>query len=383
LTVRMRPDLGSFLLRKHALPPGFLAVASSRTPTVMNPNVLPPPLPLPLDPARCIGITTTVPVEIIYAAGLTPVDLNNLFITSERRDELVDEAEYAGFPRTCCCWTKGIYGATHRFGIKRLIGVVQGDCSNTHALMEALTHEGVECIPFDFPHRPDEKRMAEAMQRLSEVLGAELAEAEAWKEKLAGARALAADIDRLSWHEQRITGRENHLWLVSASDFCATPERYVHAAEQFAEVASRRPPLPCRVRLGYVGVPPIADEIYAHVEAHGGLVVYNETQRQFAMSEPSGSLREQYSRYTYPYGIFTRLKDMKREIERRSLDGVIHYTQSFCFRRIEDRILREELSVPVLTLECDRPGPLSGQVKTRLEAFVETLSARKEGRRLF
>ena len=28
-----------------------------------------------------IGITTTVPVEIIIAAGHTPVDLNNLFIT--------------------------------------------------------------------------------------------------------------------------------------------------------------------------------------------------------------------------------------------------------------------------------------------------------------
>ena len=28
-----------------------------------------------------IGLTTTVPVEVIFAAGDTPVDLNNIFIT--------------------------------------------------------------------------------------------------------------------------------------------------------------------------------------------------------------------------------------------------------------------------------------------------------------
>ena len=47
-----------------------------------------------------------------------------------------------------------------------------------------------------------------------------------------------------------------------------------------------------------------------------------------------------------------------------------------------DRLLRDTVDIPVLTLECDRPGPLSGQVKTRLEAFVQTLGVRKEGRSL-
>jgi hypothetical protein len=32
-----------------------------------------------------IGITATVPVEVILAAGFKPVDLNNLFITSDFR----------------------------------------------------------------------------------------------------------------------------------------------------------------------------------------------------------------------------------------------------------------------------------------------------------
>jgi hypothetical protein len=32
-----------------------------------------------------VGITTTVPVEVIFAAGLEPVDLNNAFVWSRVR----------------------------------------------------------------------------------------------------------------------------------------------------------------------------------------------------------------------------------------------------------------------------------------------------------
>ena len=45
-----------------------------------------------------IGITTTIPVEIVYAAGCVPVDLNNSFITSDSAAALVAEAEYRGLP---------------------------------------------------------------------------------------------------------------------------------------------------------------------------------------------------------------------------------------------------------------------------------------------
>ena len=44
---------------------------------------------------------------------------------------------------------------------------------------------------------------------------------------------------------------------------------------------------------------------------------------------------------------------------------------------LEDWLLREALDVPILTLEFDRPGPLDGQGRTRLEAFVERLDARR------
>jgi benzoyl-CoA reductase/2-hydroxyglutaryl-CoA dehydratase subunit BcrC/BadD/HgdB len=258
--------------------------------------------------------------------------------------------------------------------------------------------------------------MQEVLEEFASALGADLSEAERWRERLAPARAAAAEIDRLSWQEGRVHGLENHLWLVSASDFCADPPRYEREARAFIESARARSPLPCSLRLGLCGIPPIVPALYGFVEEFGALVVYNETQRQFAMtaggpaacvraldasptaqpaaaseapssasaakSQPPGGLAEQYTRYTYPYGVFPRAADVRAECERRQLDGLIHYVQSFCHRRIEDRIMRDSVSVPVLALEADRPGPLSGQMKTRLEAFLQMLAARKSGRQI-
>jgi len=342
--------------------------------------ILPPAVPNDLPADDVVGITATVPAEVLRAAGLVPVDLNNLFVTSAEPQELVRAAERAGFPRTCCCWTKGLYGAVHRFGIRTVLGVARGDCSNAEALLEVLRHEGLRCLTFDYPRRQDEGEMRAALECLAADVGGDLAGAEAQREALAPALRLAAEIDRLSWQEGRVHGIENHLWLVSTSDFCGDVERYAAEAGRFLDAARRRRPIGASLRLGLCGIPPIVPELYDFVEQHGALVVFNETQRQFAMPAPAKSLAEQYARYTYPYGVFPRIADIRAECARRRLDGLIHYVQSFCHRRIEDRILRDEAPVPVLTLEADAPGPLSGQLKTRLEAFVQMLTARKLGR---
>jgi hypothetical protein len=60
-------------------------------------------------------------------------------------------------------------------------------------------------------------------------------------------------------------------------------------------------------------------------------------------------------------------------VARSRLDGLIHYTQSFCFRQIQDRLLRQHLNLPILTIEGDRPSPLDHRTRLRLEAFVDVL----------
>ncbi|MDD5009637.1 MAG: 2-hydroxyacyl-CoA dehydratase family protein, partial [Syntrophorhabdaceae bacterium] len=71
--------------------------------------------------------------------------------------------------------------------------------------------------------------------------------------------------------------------------------------------------------------------------------------------------------------VFARLADIGEEIRKRDIKGIIHYVQAFCFRAIEDVILRETVGVPILTIEGDLPRTLDTRTKLRIEAFVEML----------
>ena len=75
-----------------------------------------------------IGITTTVPVEILMAAGYQPVDLNNILVADPNPERLVNIAERHGFPLNCCSWIKGIYGVCLDYGIDNILCVTSGDC---------------------------------------------------------------------------------------------------------------------------------------------------------------------------------------------------------------------------------------------------------------
>jgi benzoyl-CoA reductase/2-hydroxyglutaryl-CoA dehydratase subunit BcrC/BadD/HgdB len=113
--------------------------------------------------------------------------------------------------------------------------------------------------------------------------------------------------------------------------------------------------------------------IHEFVESNGGLVVFNELQRQFSMPHMCDDIIDQYLRYTYPYHIRYRLEDIKTEIKRRNIHGIIHYVQAFCFRQVEDIILRKEIGVPILTIEGNRPGRIDLRTRVRIEAFLDML----------
>ena len=321
-----------------------------------------------------MGITTTVPVEVVYAAGWVPVDLNNVFITDESPATLVEEAELAGYPRNLCAWIKGIYSTVLKHqDIRTLIAVTQGDCSNTHALMETLQLAGVEVIPFAYPYDRDADLLTLSIEKLIAYFGTDWPAVREAKARLDRARRSVWELDRLTWQENRVGGWDNHIYQVSTSDFNGDPEQFTREVEDFLVQAREAPPRGKELRLGYIGVPPIVGELYGYLEDRGARVVYNETQRQFTMPFPGAGLVEQYRLYTYPYSIFYRLEDINREARRRSLDGIIHYAQSFCFRQIEDLIIRQKLDLPVLTLEGDKPSRLDARTKMRLDVFLDML----------
>lgn len=324
---------------------------------------------------QSIGITTTIPSEVVFAAGRVPVDLNNVFIAHEDPRRLLEEAEYAGYPRNICAWIKGMYSTVlNDPDLGAVIAVTQGDCSNTHALMETLQVAGIRVIPFAYPFDRDYDLLKMQIEKLMEALGTDWASVRPVKRRLDEVRRVVHEIDRLTWQEDRVSGWDNHLWQISCSDFEGDPERFHRRARDFLEKARRAPGRSGEIRIGYIGVPPIMDDIYDFLEERGARVVFNETQRQFSMPFETDDIVEQYRLYSYPYGIFYRLEDIAREIKRRKIRALIHYAQSFCYRQIEDQIIRRKLKVPILTVEGDRPGRLDARTRIRVEAFLEMLS---------
>lgn len=320
-----------------------------------------------------IGITATLPVEVVFAAGLAPVDLNNLFISNAKRAAMVDDAERAGLPQNTCAWIKGIYRGAHEHSLARVIGVTGGDCTNTRALLEIWESEGIETIEFSYPYPRDPDAMREKIERFASRLGTGIEAAEHVRAELERVRELAAELDRLTWDGCRVSGSQNHAYLVGMSDFEGDYRGYEGKLGEFLRSA-RAAPGREGVRVGILGVPPILSNLHAFLEERGAVVVFNEFPRQFAMLNRARTLAKQYSLYTYPYDTAWRMADVKKEIRRRSVDGIINYVQNFCWRALTDRLVREALNVPVLTLQCDKPGAVNGSTATRIEAFLEMLT---------
>ncbi len=325
------------------------------------------------DSPTVVGMTSTIPVEIVFAAGLKPVDLNNLFINSDMPERLIVQAESAGFSHNICAWIKGIYSIIMNHNVKTVIAVTGGDCSNTVSLTELLAHKGVQVITFDYPHNREKDLLMAQMEKLGRSLSVDRSDIRTVKVNLDRIREKLRELDRLTFQNNVVTGLENHHFLVSSSDFKSDPALYERELDHFLLKARKREPKKNEIRLGYLGVPPIFGQFYEYIESHGARVVFNEIQRQFSMPSENGDIIEQYLNYTYPYDVNRRIEDIRTAINERDLDGLIHYTQTFCFRQIYDIIMRETLPLPILTLEGDRPGNIDSRTAIRIETFIEML----------
>ena len=332
---------------------------------------------------KTIGITTTVPTEVLLAAGCQPIDLNNIFISEPNPERLVTKAERAGFPINCCTWIKGIYGTVMERDINPVICVTNGDCSNTQMLMEVLKLKGVNTIPFAYPDSPNLLHMQACLESLAKTLDTTVDEAEKMRLELERPRSLARELDRLTWKSNVAGGFENHFWLVSASDFTGDVSEYEKGLNRLlSECRTRKAYRDDMLRLAYIGVPPVfARDLYRFLERNGARVVFNEIQRQFAMPNRCNSLAEQYCKYTYPYSLSQRIDDILPMLKERRADGVIHYVQAFCHRGIGDIVLREHIKLPMLTVEGNNEYNLTQHLKTRCEAFLDVVKHHRDKNR--
>jgi len=76
--------------------------------------------------------------------------------------------------------------------------------------------------------------------------------------------------------------------------------------------------------------------------------------------------------------VFGRIKGIVSLIERRAINGAIYHSLKFCDHTLYDYpLVKEEFerkSIPLLHINCDN-SKSDGQIKTRIEAFIEQLTA--------
>ncbi|MCD8553374.1 2-hydroxyacyl-CoA dehydratase [Seleniivibrio sp.] len=326
-----------------------------------------------------VGFTTTIPVEIVLAAGKIPVDLNNVFITDHDPIKMAEEAEDEGLPRNLCAWIKGIYTAVKKAEIDEVVAVTQGDCSNSHALAELFISAGIKVHSFSYPFEKESRydQLKTEMERFAKSVGTTLESAVEYSKYTDPVRDKLRKLDRMTV-EGHVSGFENHLWLVSSTDFNTSLSAYEKDLDDFLSMTEGRFLEKDGLRIGFIGVPTIFSDIYQFVESKGARVVFNEIQRQFAIPSNDPDYVQRYVDYTYPYDVFGRVEDIQKAVDERRLDGIVHYVQSFCYRQMQDITIRKNIKCPILTIEGDAPGGIDARTKIRIESFLEMLVARKQ-----
>jgi len=81
-------------------------------------------------------------MEVVFAAGFRPLDLNNEFITCDSPSSHIEKAETDGLPGSSCAWIKGLYSVLLEKKYSKddvFIAVTEGDCSNARVLEEIVT----------------------------------------------------------------------------------------------------------------------------------------------------------------------------------------------------------------------------------------------------
>jgi benzoyl-CoA reductase/2-hydroxyglutaryl-CoA dehydratase subunit BcrC/BadD/HgdB len=219
------------------------------------------------------------------------------------------------------------------------------------------------------------------------------------------ANARRADLERL-YHTRRadpapISGRD--ALLITQLAFFDDPERFTR------ELNSLCDELEVRVAKGEGAAPRGAPRILVSgtpmalpfwklhhlVETAGAVIVAEETctgTRYFAgmVAEDGRTVDEQLRNIAQRFtkvncACFTpnseRLTDVLRLARETKADGVIYFSLQFCQpfalegRRVEKALEGE--GIPVLRLESDYSAEDSGQLKTRIEAFLEMIAGQK------
>ncbi|MCU6396826.1 hypothetical protein KW820_23160, partial [Enterobacter quasiroggenkampii] len=103
---------------------------------------------------------------------------------------------------------KGIYGVCIEENIREIVGAVEGDCSNTKALIELLSLRGVKIHPFSYPQSHKIEDVENEIRKFMKSFNVTEDAAEEVRKRLAKIRKLSKEIDKLTYKGNKTTGFE-------------------------------------------------------------------------------------------------------------------------------------------------------------------------------
>ncbi|UCF07698.1 MAG: 2-hydroxyacyl-CoA dehydratase [Thermoplasmata archaeon] len=305
-----------------------------------------------------VGITALVPPELIFACRMSPCDINNSVPKAGLRPA-----------SKLCAWTAVWRDMilARQLEIDRLVVVAGGDCHNALVDGQKVEYSGVPTHYFFYPFEEDYSFLCEQLEKLSSFLGG--IEDPSMFDAVARLKERTLDIDRKR-KEGDISAINAFEIMVAASDMKGDLNKFEDMVDNVKEE-----PVEYKARIALLGVPPIHYDFHKILKSLGLHVVYDELPYEFTRltGRNMDELAKNYLNYTFARKLSFRLDFLEKELKRRNVDGVIHYTQFACHHLLEDDMMRKRLDYPWLVIQGDMPHRTPSQVKTRLEAFAEML----------
>lgn len=313
-----------------------------------------------------VGITALVPPEIIYGAGASAIDVNNL----------VPECGLSP-PSKLCAWTACWRELVLRGEVEvdSLVVVAGGDCHNALVDGQKLDRAGKRTHYLFYPFHGSESDMRGELESLAAFLGGEVDERVF--QRVHELKAIGLEVDRLR-SEGQLSATDAFKVLVSFSDLGGDVGVFEGRVRALVERAGEGDDAKDLPRMALVGVPPINPDLHEVAGSLGLHIVFDELPYEFVRlgGRDIDELVSSYSTYTFAREMDYRIERLAGELDRRRAEGIVHYTQYTCHHLLEDDVIRGELGLPVLTIQGDLPGPVDQQTRLRLEAFAELLGGR-------
>ena len=204
-----------------------------------------------------------------------------------------------------------------------------------------------------------------------------------------------------------ITGKD--ALFVTQMGFLDDPKRYTQKVNELCDELEKRVEDKISVfekdtpRLMILGTPiaPPNWKLHTAVESSGGAIINEEScigHRYYKdnvdidnIKNEDDLMSELMKRYSaVDCACFTpntpRIDKILKMYKDRKADGVIYYTLSFCHTyNVESFLVTEALEaagIPCLVIESDYSPEDAGQIKTRVEAFLESISFKKKANKL-